>query len=85
MPARRAFSAPVWRNRGFVLLWSGQAFSQFGALLPRHSRLRDAAPGDLLRRGVGVLIMLECRCLAVLLVVAGDAVPATLYAEAGVR
>lgn len=31
MPSRRVFSAPVWRNRGFVLLWSGQAFSQFGA------------------------------------------------------
>ena len=27
----RPFSASVWRNRDFVLLWSGQAFSQFGA------------------------------------------------------
>jgi predicted MFS family arabinose efflux permease len=27
----RPFSAPIWRNRDFVLLWSGQAFSQFGA------------------------------------------------------
>ncbi|WP_291412712.1 MFS transporter [Actinophytocola sp.] len=27
---RRPFSAPVWRNRDFVRLWSGQAFSQFG-------------------------------------------------------
>jgi predicted MFS family arabinose efflux permease len=29
--ARRPFSAPVWRNRDFVKLWSGQACSQFGA------------------------------------------------------
>jgi predicted MFS family arabinose efflux permease len=29
--SRRPFSAPVWHNRNFVLLWSGQAFSQFGA------------------------------------------------------
>lgn len=28
---RRPFSAPVWRNRDFVKLWSGQTFSQFGA------------------------------------------------------
>ena len=41
MPARRAFSAPAWRNCGFVLLRFDHA--QFGAL-PRHSRLRDAAP-----------------------------------------
>ncbi|TDP95208.1 MFS transporter [Labedaea rhizosphaerae] len=28
---RRPFSAGVWRNRNFVLLWTGQTFSQFGA------------------------------------------------------
>jgi predicted MFS family arabinose efflux permease len=28
---RRPFAAGVWRNRDFVKLWSGQAFSQFGA------------------------------------------------------
>jgi predicted MFS family arabinose efflux permease len=28
---RRPFTAGVWRNRDFVKLWSGQAFSQFGA------------------------------------------------------
>ena len=28
---RRPFSADVWRNRNFVLLWTGQTFSQFGA------------------------------------------------------
>ncbi|WP_052371911.1 MFS transporter [Amycolatopsis taiwanensis] len=28
---RRPFSAGVWRNRNFVLLWAGQTFSQFGA------------------------------------------------------
>jgi predicted MFS family arabinose efflux permease len=28
---RRPFSAQVWRNPDFVLLWSGQASSQFGA------------------------------------------------------
>src|ERR1044072_2055108 len=27
----RPFSAPVWRNRDFVKLWTGQTFSQFGA------------------------------------------------------
>jgi predicted MFS family arabinose efflux permease len=27
----RPFSASIWRNRDFVRLWSGQAFSQFGA------------------------------------------------------
>jgi predicted MFS family arabinose efflux permease len=30
-PRRRPFSAAVWRNHDFVLLWSGQTFSQFGA------------------------------------------------------
>lgn len=28
---RRPFSAPIWRNRDFVKLWTGQTFSQFGA------------------------------------------------------
>jgi predicted MFS family arabinose efflux permease len=28
---RRPFSAGVWRNRNFVLLWTGQTVSQFGA------------------------------------------------------
>lgn len=27
----RPFSAPVWQNRDFVKLWTGQTFSQFGA------------------------------------------------------
>ncbi|HEY7594752.1 MAG TPA: MFS transporter [Actinophytocola sp.] len=27
----RPFSAPVWHNRDFVKLWTGQTFSQFGA------------------------------------------------------
>jgi len=67
----RPFSAPVWHNRDFVKLWTGQTFSQFGAyvstvVVPLLAiETLDAGPDDL------GLIGLLSKLPALLYIVAG--------------